>query len=130
MYDLFSRRAHGVIDYIVGAVLILSPYIFGFSEVSGAGQVIPQTLGVIIILMSLMTRYELGLFKVIPFTTHLTVDTIAALFLAASPWLFGFSDQTKWPHLIAGLGYALISVLTKRDNAAPVDVPAVSRVER
>jgi hypothetical protein len=124
MGNMLSRRTHGILDYIVGIALILAPYLFGFSDVGGAAKTIPQVLGVLIILMSLFTRYELGVVKVIPFSIHLAVDVVAGLFLALSPWLFGFSDEVKWPHLIVGLAYALVSLMTRRDNAAHVDVPA------
>ena len=40
---------------------------------------------------------------------HLTMDTVAGIFLAISPWLFGFYKQgaNAWlPHLIVGIVYA------------------------
>jgi hypothetical protein len=44
------------------------------------------------------------------------MDTIAGLFLAVSPWLFGFYKQggNAWlPHLILGLVYAGTALMTR-----------------
>jgi hypothetical protein len=41
-----------------------------------------------------------------------TIDLIAGLFLAASPWIFGFSDLVFWPHLIVGILEILVSIMT------------------
>ena len=29
--ELLNTRAHGVVDYLTGALLMLAPYLFGFS---------------------------------------------------------------------------------------------------
>jgi len=69
---IISRRTHGVLDYIVGLILIFAPNIFGFADGTVA-QWIMVILGVAAIVYSLLTRYELGVFKLIPFRAHLTL---------------------------------------------------------
>jgi hypothetical protein len=47
---------------------------------------------------------------------HLMNDYVASLFLAASPWLFGFNDQPKnaWlPHVIVGITVFVLTLLTQ-----------------
>lgn len=115
---ILSSRIHGVADYVTGGALLLAPYLFGFAELGGAAVVIPQVIGALIIGQSLMTRYELSLFKIIPLKTHLMLDYGASLFLAISPMLFGFMDESinVWlPHMIVGFGYFVISVLSKNE---------------
>jgi hypothetical protein len=58
---------------------------------------VPVILGAGILLMSLMTDYELSLTRVIPMGVHLAVDGLGGALLAVSPWLFGFADRTFWP---------------------------------
>lgn len=53
--------------------------------------------------MPLFTDYEGGARKVISMSTHLTMDVIAGIFLAASPWLLNFNEQVYLPHLIVGI---------------------------
>jgi hypothetical protein len=95
-------RVHGMLDYIVGLLLILSPRLFGF-QMGGAEERIPVLLGLARLIYRLLTRYELGLFKVLPFPTHLRFDLLGGILLAVSPWLFGFTDRAWAPHLVFGL---------------------------
>lgn len=81
-----------MLDYPMSALLFFSPEIFGFSGSEGAETMIPRVLGAAMAGTALMTRYELGAVKVLPMTTHLAMDVAAGAFLAASPWLFGFSE--------------------------------------
>jgi hypothetical protein len=93
---------HGIIDFVVGALLIAAPWLFGFDR-GGAETWIPVILGVSAIGYSLCTQYEYGVYPVISMPTHLTLDAGSGILLAASPWLFGFADYVWAPHLIVGL---------------------------
>jgi uncharacterized membrane protein YtjA (UPF0391 family) len=107
---------HGIFDYIGGIALLAAPNIFGFAEVGGAAVWVPRILGVIILLQSLITAYELSIAKMLPMRMHLMNDYIASLFLAASPWLFGFAGgpANQWmPHLVVGVGYFFIALMTE-----------------
>jgi hypothetical protein len=80
---------------------------------------VPVILGVGTLFFSLLTRYEAGLFKIIPFKVHLMFDVLAGAFLAVSPWLFGFASVVYLPHLMVGL-FEIVAGLTTRDSSAPV----------
>lgn len=97
-----SRRTHGVLDYLVGILLIVAPKLFGF-DTGGIESRLPVTLGIITLVYSLCTNYELGLFRILPFRGHLTLDVISGVMLALSPWLFGFADRVWVPHVVVGL---------------------------
>jgi hypothetical protein len=114
---VISTYMHGVLDYVVGFALILAPTLFGFAYLGGPAVTIPRILGIAVVLMALMTRYELGVMKVIPMGAHLSIDYVAGLFLAASPWIFGFADApaNAWvPHVAVGLGVLLVTAMTQR----------------
>lgn len=109
-----NSRAHGVLDYVVGALLIVAPFLFGFSEDEPARNA-AWIVGAGTLLYSLVTAYELSIAKLIPYRVHLGLDLIAGIFLAASPWLMGFADRIVAPHLIVGvleIGVALLSRAT------------------
>ena len=114
---MIDTRTHGIIDYVTGALLIIAPYLFGFAT-GGIEQWLPQLLGVMIIVMSLLTRYELSVAKVIPLKVHLGVDVAGGALLAISPWLFGFADLIWWPHLLVGLMEIVVPLMTRRDAVA------------
>lgn len=113
---IINRRVHGVLDYVVGILLILSPGIFGL-EAGTSQAAIPVFLGWSALAYSLLTKYELGLLRLIPFRGHLTLDVLSGLTLALSPWLFGFADRVWMPHLIVGL-FEIAAVLMTRTSAS------------
>jgi hypothetical protein len=97
-----STRTHGVLDYMTGLLLIVAPWLFGFAD-AGAAAWIPIVLGIGLLGVSLVTRYELSVAKMIPMPTHLALDVGLGIFLLISPWLFGFADVIWWPHVLVGI---------------------------
>ena len=63
----------------------------------------PVLLGAGAIAYSLMTDYELGVVRRLSMGTHLWMDGVSGVLLAASPWLFGFAEYVWAPHLILGI---------------------------
>ena len=113
-------RVHGMLDYAMGILLILAPWLLGFAA-WGAETWVPSLLGVAAIGYSFFTDYELGLIRAIPMRMHLALDAGSGVFLAASPWLFGFAGLVFLPHLILGLveiGAALTTRTTADDRRA------------
>ena len=110
---MIDTRIHGIIDYVTGALLIFAPWLFGFAT-GGVEQWLPQVIGVAIIGMSLLTRYELSVAKLIPLRVHLGADMATGVLLAASPWLFGFASVIWWPHLLVGLMEIAVVLMTRR----------------
>lgn len=106
-----STRTHGVIDYVVGILLIAAPWLFGFAN-GGPEQWVPVVLGISTIMYSFFTRYELGVVKALPMSAHLGIDAISGVFLAASPWIFGFADRVYLPHLIFGIMEILVVMIS------------------
>ena len=107
-------KLHAPLDYVVGAVLIAGPWIFQYSD-STAATTISIVLGIGLIAYSLLTNYELGVWKVAPMAVHNLIDIVAGALLAASPWLFGFADNSAnvWvPHVIVGLAAIFLGLTT------------------
>src|SRR3954469_10518973 len=112
-----TPRMHGMLDYPVGVILIAAPWIFGFSDVGGAAVAVPIVVGVLVLGQSLITNYPLSVARLLPLRMHLMMDVVAGLFLAVSPWLFGFADEgtNAWlPHLLVGLGLVAAGLMTER----------------
>lgn len=109
---VIPTRTHGMLDYLVGAILIIAPWLLGFAD-GGPEQWVPVILGAGAILYSLMTNYELGVVKAIPMPVHLMLDIGSGIVLAASPWLFGFADEIWWPHVVFGLVEIGAGLMTK-----------------
>ena len=109
---LIGTKTHGYLDYLTGILLLVLPSLAGW-DLRSPASVVPMVLGAFTILYSLMTNYELGIAKIISVRTHLAIDFLSGLFLAASPWLFGFSDAVWGPHVVVGIIEIIVSLITK-----------------
>lgn len=107
-----TTQAHGWIDYIVGVVLIIAPWLLGFAA-GGAETWTPVVLGAAVIIYSLLTDYELGAARIIPMNVHLGIDVVLGIVLAVSPWLFGYAELVWVPHLLVGLVLIAAGVFTE-----------------
>jgi SPW repeat len=110
---VIPTRIHGMMDYLIGVLLIAAPWLFNFDR-GGAETWVPVVLGASVILYSLFTDYELGAMRRISMPTHLMLDLGGGVLLALSPWLFGFSEYVWQPHLIVGLLEIGTSLMTRR----------------
>ncbi|WP_439881894.1 SPW repeat protein [Pontibacter sp. MBLB2868] len=106
-------RFHGILDYIVGLVLIISPWLFNFSDVSYATWTIVAA-GILVLFQTIFTDFEVGIIHKIPMKSHLMVDFGIGVILALAPWMFNFADRVYTPHLIGGLFIILASLTTHR----------------
>ena len=116
------RTLHGLLDYVVGGLLLGAPWLFGFAHVEAA-RTVALIVGGGVLLYSLLTAYEWGLAEVIPFTVHLALDVAGGFLLAASPWVFWFSDDVIAPHLVVGI-FSIFAGLCTR--LAPTPRPIIT----
>jgi len=111
---VIGTKTHAYLDYIVGILLIIAPWVFGFYA-GGAETWVPVVLGLGTIIYSLLTNYELSMWHMISMRTHLTLDLLSGILLAVSPWLFGFASYVWEPHLIVGIIEIGVAVMTQKE---------------
>ncbi|MCL2394567.1 MAG: hypothetical protein FWC87_07750 [Acidimicrobiaceae bacterium] len=103
---------HAVADYAVGIALIgLALGVGGSAKAVGAGVVV----GVVVLAVSMLTRYPLGVVKVLPFTLHSAGDYLAAALLIAAPFALSFnhSEPTLATiYVVAGVAVLAVSLIT------------------
>jgi hypothetical protein len=116
---MIPTKAHAGMDYAVGLLLIVAPWIFGFSDESTAATWISIVSGIGLIGLSAITDYEGGfLAQAIAMRVHLMMDALLGVFLAVSPWLFGFADEgtNAWlPFVVIGLAELGAAAMTDPD---------------
>lgn len=109
---IINTKVHGFHDYFTWILLLVSPWLFRFAN----GKIemwIPLFLGFFTLLLSLLTDYEFGLFKVISMKVHLAADIATGLFLAISPWILGFSERVYVPHLFIGVLQLIVAFVSQ-----------------
>ena len=122
---------HGATDYTVGAMLTtVFPRLANIEGTRAARQV--RIAGAFHTGYSTLTKYPLGLVKLIPYKAHLALDAIGALALAATPFVTGqfVQGRDQWvPHVALAafeLGSVAMSDPTGRGDYK-ADVEAVRR---
>lgn len=107
-----DTKTHGYMDYLMGLFLIVAPWIFRLDPGAPEGFIL-ILLGAAAIVYSLITSYELGMAKVISMKSHLALDVLSGIVLAASPWIFGFAHRVYMPHLVLGIIEICAGLMTK-----------------
>jgi hypothetical protein len=85
-----SPKVHGFIDYLVVVVLLASPSVFGFT---GLVANFTYALGAIHFALTLLTNFNAGLLKVIPFPLHGVIECLVGIILIVLAYTL-FKDDT------------------------------------
>lgn len=105
---LLPAWLHAVADYAVGAVLILAALTVGGTTGAVATGVV---VGATVLAVSMLTRYPLGVVKVLPFQVHSAGDYLAAALLLAGPFVLHFrQSDAGLSALYIGAGLAVLAV--------------------
>ena len=110
-----STKQHGVIDYLFTASVFALPRARGWS---GAPRALLTGSALLTGMSSALTRYELGLVKILPMKGHLALDLVQAASFLAAPRLLRDEDSEVRATL-AGLGVFSVAaaLLTDTDGS-------------
>jgi hypothetical protein len=103
---------HAIADYAVGVALIVVAVVVGGSAVAVATGV---TVGAVVLAVSMLTRYPLGIAKVLPFTVHSAGDYLAAALLVVAPFALDFTGTDGGLsafYVAAGVAVLAVSLVT------------------
>jgi len=104
-----------VLDYLYVLILFFILTIFHFST-NGAPTLTMDVISSTVLVYSTFSKYELGISKYLPMKIYLLLDYIIGIFLAASPWIFGFASYVYAPHLFFGLFAIVVALLSKKSS--------------
>jgi hypothetical protein len=104
---------HSLLEYLAGPLLIALPLVLDYD--SGAATAVSIVLGVVALILAATTTSTMSLVNQVPLPVHIVFDYAIAAVLIASPFLFGFSDETTPTavFLIAGVVHLLVSIGTR-----------------
>src|SRR5882724_13467964 len=103
---------HAIADYAVGLSLIVVAIAVGGSSGAIATGIV---VGATVLLVSMLTKYPLGVAKVLPFTVHSAGDYLAAALLIVSPFALNFNDSDAGLtafYIVAGIAVLAVSLIT------------------
>jgi hypothetical protein len=122
MPRVISSKTHSVIDYIhVATNLVAGALFWKRNKRAATGAFI---LGGSVLANSLMTDYELGVFRLYSFKVHGILDYVAAGTSAALPAMLGFTNKREAAYFYAqGGGESLIAGLSNYDDDSGAERP-------
>jgi hypothetical protein len=104
---ILDARVHGVLDLIIVVVFLLGPLLFGLG---GSPAAIAYTLAIVHLVMTLLTRFPMGLRRVIPFPVHGIVELIVGVALLILPSFAGYAPGSPARKFYLGMGAVILIV--------------------
>src|SRR5918992_3142389 len=107
------RFVHGAIEYAAGVIFLVAPFVLGFD--AGAAVAVSIVVGVIVLVVAASTEGPTSLSNALQIQLHVVLDYALAAFLIASPFLFGYSDETEPTAFFIAMGvlHLLVTIGTR-----------------
>ena len=109
---ILSSKIHGIIDYLFVIFLAASPSIF---KMEMPLSCIAYGLGAVHLLLTLLTKFELGLIKVIPFRIHGLIELVVAIALGSLATWYRSKGNDFGFYYFMGLALAILVVFNLTD---------------
>ncbi len=108
---IISPKVHGILDYLTVVFLFAAPTIF---KMEGTLCTFTYVLGGIHLLLTVLTDFEPGIFKVIPFKIHGVIELIVAVALVAVAFWFNSngSELGFYFYIILAVIILIVFILT------------------
>jgi len=117
--NILNARIHGFLDVATVVVFLLAPFVFGLG---GYVAAVSWGLAVVHLVMTLLTRFPLGVVKVIPFPVHGLVEVAVGLVLVlAMPRLLGAGPGSPARTFFVDAGIVIVAIwaLTRYRDPEP-----------
>lgn len=112
-----TKRIHAFLDYPVAIALIALPFVLGLGSLNGLALTLSVVTGVAAFILTLLTDHHLGVFKVVPYKFHLTVDFMVAIVFILAPFIFSFEGIDAYYYWINGIAVLVVVSLHKGEES-------------
>ena len=102
-----SAWSHGVIDYVIFILLVTGPSISGFA---GKQATLAYILAAVLFILTICTRFPLGVVKSIRFPIHGAIELLLAILLLILPWIANFARGIKSRNFYVAIGLLMLIV--------------------
>ena len=118
--QFLTPKLHGALDYIAAATLIVAPFALNLGADSALALWLSVTGGFGLIAYSLATDYNFGPFKLLPYNTHLLLDSAAAGAFLIAPFAFGFGMVASIYYFVMAWGVIGVVAVSAREEKEQV----------
>jgi hypothetical protein len=112
--QFLNPMLHGILDYLAAGALIALPFLLAFQ---GVELWLSVAAGFGLIFYSLITDYQFGAAKLLPYNVHLLFDVAAGAALLIAPFIlgFGFAATLYYPIMAIGV-FTVVAVSSRAAN--------------
>lgn len=108
-----TKTIHAYLDYPVALSLMAAPFLLGLGASHPMAKWLAVGTGIAAFVLTLLTDHQLGVFRVLPYWVHLTVDFLVGVVFAIAPLAIGFSGVDAWYYWANALAVLLVVGLHK-----------------
>ena len=120
--------SHGIIDYALAILLAAGPTVIGFN---GRQATWSYLFAAVLLALAVLTRYPLGIVKVIGLAIHGFVELLLAVSLIAAPWFGNFERGVLSRNFYVTVGLLMLGLWFLTDfrgmRNRPAAAPAAGR---
>ncbi len=103
---------HGLIDYLMVILVAMGPRLAGFT---GKQAMFCYLLAAVHLALTLLTRFPLGVLKVVGFPLHGAVELLVGILLIVLPWIAGFSAGVRSRDFFVAIGCLILLIFAMTD---------------
>lgn len=113
------KVVHGAIEYLAGVALIVMPLLLDIE--AEAAIALSVIIGILVLVVAAATERPPGMIELIPLEIHAVLDFVLAVFLIATPFVFGFTEEFLPTVVFVGLGvvHLLLTMGTRFRTGEP-----------
>ena len=105
---------HGILDYLMVIILAIGPRVAGFSPSTTQAKFC-WAIAALLLILSILTRYPLGVKKLIGFLSHGIVELVIAVGVLVLPWTRGFASGVLSRNFFVSIGMLFIVIWALTD---------------
>ena len=109
---IISSKVHGILDYLTVIFLFAAPTLF---KMEGTLCTFTYSLACIHFLLTALTDFEVGIFKVIPFRIHGLIELVVSVALITVAFWFNSNGSELGFYFYIGLAVVILIVFLLTD---------------
>jgi len=113
-----DARVHGLLDLAFVVIFLLAPLVYGLG---GSPAAISWILAVIHLALTLLTRFPMGIRKVIPFVAHGIIELVVGVFLVTLPTIAGYGPGSPARRFYTVIGAVILVIWVLTDYRTSKD---------
>ena len=108
-----TQTMHAILDYPVAISLMAGPLLLNLGSSHPLAMWLAVGTGLAAFILTLFTDHKLGVFRLLPYSVHLAVDSLVGVVFLLAPIVFGFEGLDAWYYWANGAAVMLVVGLHK-----------------